>query len=415
MKVKSFSGRTVAEALAQVREHLGEDALIIETRALRERGAFGRRIGYEVIAAHDPGRGTADDQRVGRGGQDWRRELLGQPASDPPAAPAGTPRRLPAPLSRLRPDSDTPGSPEPPAPTPAVAMPPPATDGLGRELTAIRRQLARLFTGERLVTERLGSERLTALEGSGLPAEFIAELDEILGRAGDRLLPERHDEFLVRYLAQQLPNDGGMDWDGCRHLLLVGPTGVGKTTTIAKLAGDLVLNRKRRVALVTLDTYRIGAPEQLRAYAELLDIPFLVARGPTQLAEALAGLSDQDNVLIDTAGRNPEDTARLQELRDCCRSVPGLGVMLAVAATSASAEFACAVERFSLLPIEHAVVTKLDENREPGRLYGCLRRHRLPLDYVTFGQEVPTDIAAFDPGRLGRQVLGHHAGHMEPA
>jgi flagellar biosynthesis protein FlhF len=178
--------------------------------------------------------------------------------------------------------------------------------------------------------------------------------------------------------------------------MLVGPTGVGKTTTIAKLAGDLVLKRKLRVALVTIDTYRVGAQDQLKAYADLLDVPCEVAATPAQFALALKRFADRDVVLIDTAGRSHADAARVHELKGFCRTASEAGlpaaVMLALAANGGRAEFAAVVERFSVLPIEHAVVTKLDECAAPGRLYGCLRRHRLPVAYFTTGQEVPDDI-----------------------
>ncbi len=197
----------------------------------------------------------------------------------------------------------------------------------------------------------------------------------------------------MRLLARQLPCAGAIDWAACRRLMVVGPTGVGKTTTLAKLAGDLVLKQRRSVALVTIDTYRVGATDQLRAYADLLDVPLEVATSPAQLGAILRRFEHVDNVLIDTAGRSPADSARVQELKGFARAAPGVAVMLAAAATSGRAEFAAVVERFSVLPLAHTVITKLDECAAAGRLYGCLRRHRLPLNYVTAGQEVPEDIA----------------------
>ena len=160
------------------------------------------------------------------------------------------------------------------------------------------------------------------------------------------------------------------------------------------------------MALVTIDTYRIGAAEQLHTYADLLDIPCEVARSPAELGRTLERFADYDNVLIDTAGRSPADTARLHELRGFARATTGLQLMLAVSATCGRAEFASAVERFSILPIEHVVATKVDENRAPGRLYGCLRRHQLPLRYCTTGQEVPDDIRPADAKELAASVLG---------
>ena len=166
-----------------------------------------------------------------------------------------------------------------------------------------------------------------------------------------------------------------------------------------------MLKQKRKVAMVTIDTYRVGATDQLKAYADLLDIPVEIAATPAQLAESLRRFSDADHVLIDTAGRSPADAARVHELKGFCRCAPGISVMLACAANAGRAEFAAVVERFSILPVEMAAVTKLDECAAPGRLYGCLRRHRLPVAVVTTGQEVPADIAPATAQDLAARVV----------
>ena len=376
MLVKSFSGRSIPEALAKVRADLGEGALIIETRTIKEPGLLGSKVGYEVVAARDD-------------------------AEPAPIAPAQvrtwTPEVLPAVRSQAAGLA---------ARTVTVPVAPaPSEPGLSEELASIRRQLARLAAGQGAPVGHLGEALARHLDEVELPAEICAELDEACGRAGGRLNDDQRFAFAKLVLARGLPQVAPLDWTNCRRLMLVGATGVGKTTTIAKLAGELVLKRGRSVALITIDTYRIGAQDQLQAYADLLDVPLAVAATPAQLAQALERCAGVDHVLIDTAGRSPSDTVRVHELKGFCRAAPGIAVMLAAAATSGRAEFASAVERFSILPIEHAVVTKLDECVAPGRLYGCLRRHRLPVRLVTTGQEVPADIAEAEVGELAARVL----------
>ena len=374
MIVRSYTGRTMGEALEKVRTDLGDNALIIETRSLRTPGLLGSRSGYEVVASSAPDDVPAPAPKPAAAPEDWRQELIGE-------------LRRPGQAADLKTAQDD--------------------RHLGDELAAIRRQLARLSLGQHTPTAWLGEDMTACLEAGDLPPELIAECDQALQRAGDRLKPAQREEFLARFLAHNTPVAGAIDWNHCRQLMVVGPTGVGKTTSIAKLAGDLVLRQRRRVALVTIDTYRVGASDQLQAYAELLDAPFAVAHTPAKLKEILASLSDCDNVFIDTAGRNPRDEARLQELRGYCRQVPGLQVMLAAPATCGRSEFAGIVERFSTLPIEHAILTKLDENLAPGRLLGCLRRHHLPVNYVTTGQEVPHDFHAVNALELARMVFSH--------
>jgi len=280
---------------------------------------------------------------------------------------------------------------------PAAATAAPAESGqLSRELAAIRAELGRLASG-RATPSELPDDVNDIFAAAELPDDLQRELSQVIATAGDRLAPGRREVFLHAWLTRSMPCVAGIDWATTRHLLIVGPTGVGKTTTLAKLAAQLVHGRKARVGIITIDTYRIGAQDQLRAYADLLDVPFAVASTPAEFTKALAGFADCDHVLIDTAGRSPADAARVHELRAFCRAAAGSGsglaVMLALPATCGRAEFAAVVERFSVLPLSHTVVTKLDECAAAGRLYGCLRRHALQPAYFTTGQEVPDDIA----------------------
>jgi flagellar biosynthesis protein FlhF len=385
MIVRSYTGRTVPEALEKVKNDLGDGALIIETRAIREPGLLGRKSGYEVVAAVDDAPSKATRQMVPAVAAEpqvmpWKPQTLDAPVANQAAS-----------LARDRGDEAA-----------AVA--------LEEELVSIRRQLARLAVGQGTPRGHLGEELAAQLDDSELPGELVAELDEAMARAGNRLDATKHREFLSLLMARNLPCAGALDWATTHKLMLVGPTGVGKTTTLAKLASDLVMKRSRRVALITIDTYRVGAQDQLKAYADLLDVPLEVASTPAQFGALVRRYDSYDNVLIDTAGRSPTDATRIHELKGFCRAVPGLAVMLAVAATSGRAEFAAVVERFSILPVAHAVVTKLDECAAMGRLYGCLRRHRLPLNYLTTGQEVPDDIVAADAALIAGRVLPVPAG-----
>jgi flagellar biosynthesis protein FlhF len=379
MIVRSYTGRTVPEALAKVKNDLGDGALIIETRAIREPGLLGRKSGYEVVAAIDDASKST-------------RHVVPAVGNEPQISP-WKPTQLEAPVANQAASLARERSEE------SAAL------ALEEELINIRRQLARLAAGQGTPCGHLGEELAAQLDDSELPGELVAELDEAMGRAGSRLDAAKHREFLSLLMARNLPCPGALDWSTTQKLMLVGPTGVGKTTTLAKLASDLVMKKNKRVALITIDTYRVGAQDQLKAYADLLDVPLEVAATPAQFGALMRRYESYDNVLVDTAGRSPSDATRIHELKGFCRAVPGLGVMLAVAATSGRAEFAAVVERFSILPVSHAVITKLDECAAMGRLYGCLRRHRLPLNYLTMGQEVPDDIVAADPALIAGRVL----------
>jgi flagellar biosynthesis protein FlhF len=381
MIVRSYTGRTVPEALEKVKNDLGDNALIIETRTIREPGLLGRKSGYEVVAASDDS-----------GPRPSVRSVVPTPPG-PPAIKSWTPDPLDAPIANQASSLARERSED------AAAI------ALEEELASIRKQLSRLATGQGTPRAHLSEEIANSLEETELPGEIVAELDEAMARTNNRLHSSKHRDFLNLLMARNLNCAGAIDWTTTQKLMLVGPTGVGKTTTIAKIAGELVLKKNRRVVLITIDTYRVGAQEQLRTYADLLDIPLEVATTPAQFGALMRRYESYDNILIDTAGRSPGDATRIHELKAFCRAVNGIGVMLAVAATSGRAEFAAVVERFSILPIAHAVITKLDECAAPGRLYGCLRRHRLPINYITNGQEVPDDIVAAESSLISSRVL----------
>ena len=195
--------------------------------------------------------------------------------------------------------------------------------------------------------------------------------------------------------------------EGQRHLVaLVGPTGVGKTTTIAKLAANYRLKQKHRVGLITVDTYRIAAVEQLRTYADIIDLPMEVVATPRDMRQAVARMADLDLILMDTAGRSPRDEVKIQELRSLlCEAQPD-EVHLVLSSVASAESLAKTAERFAAVGTTALLITKLDEASGLGNLLPLVRKSRLPLSYVTNGQNVPDDIEAADSQRMARLVLG---------
>jgi flagellar biosynthesis protein FlhF len=190
-----------------------------------------------------------------------------------------------------------------------------------------------------------------------------------------------------------------------RVVALVGPTGVGKTTTVAKLAAEFRLRQRRRVGLVTLDTYRIAAVDQLQAYANIMDLPLEVVADPRATRDAVARLSDQDLILIDTPGRNPLDELPLSQLQAALRSVEPHEIQLVVSATSAAKSMIQIVNRFQRVGITAMILTKLDESSSPQELAPVFRSCRCPISYLTDGQNVPDNIEPADRDRLSRWLF----------
>ncbi len=185
----------------------------------------------------------------------------------------------------------------------------------------------------------------------------------------------------------------------------IGPTGVGKTTTLAKLAAHFNLQLKKKVILVTVDTYRIGALDQLNTYSRILRLPLEVASGREELGEILRRNRQQDLVLIDTAGRNPYHGEQLEELKDILTVDRRIESHLVLSATTKDYDLAQIAERFSLISIRSYIFTKIDETEEFSPLFNQLLRFKRPLSYLTNGQRVPEDIEPATKGRVAHLVL----------
>ncbi|QDS95794.1 Flagellar biosynthesis protein FlhF [Roseimaritima multifibrata] len=192
-----------------------------------------------------------------------------------------------------------------------------------------------------------------------------------------------------------------------RVIALVGPTGVGKTTTVAKLAAGFRIQQKRRVGLLTIDTYRIAAVHQLQAYADIMDLPMQVVERPDQMQAGLKALGDVDLVLIDTAGRNPHFTARIEQLRALLAAAAPDETHLVLSATSSASTTAGVLKGFASVKPTAAILTKMDESEQTaGVLSAFYEQNAPPLSYLTTGQQVPDDIEVGNRDRIVKALLG---------
>jgi flagellar biosynthesis protein FlhF len=191
-----------------------------------------------------------------------------------------------------------------------------------------------------------------------------------------------------------------------RRIAFVGPTGVGKTTTLAKIAAQLSLKRGLKVGIVAADTYRIAAVDQLRTYAEILGIAVEVASSPTDAARACERLGDVDVILIDTAGRSQNDRMKLSELRAFLAAAEPDETHLVLSATAGARTLAREAENFGALGIDRLVLTKLDEAASFGTLISLVERLGTRVSFLTHGQEVPEHIETARGRRLASLVMG---------
>ena len=315
-------------------------------------------------------------------------------------------------------------------PTPETRHPSPAAhleaDYRARYRDDFRHQVAGQLDELHAMVEKL-CQRAASAPAHELPEAMFhaftdmieAEIEESIARAWiDRVREGRNahelaDTLLVKSRVAQLLEDEikvsgpiTIDSDHCRVVALVGPTGVGKTTTIAKLAANYRLREKRRVGLITVDTYRVAAVEQLRTYADIIDLPMEVVATPREMREAVARMSHLDLVLMDTAGRSPRDEVKIQELKSMLGEAEPDEVHLVLSSTAGAKSLLATAERFVDVGTTALVLTKLDEASSLGHLVSLVRECRLPVSYLTDGQNVPDDIEVAERRRLAYMLLG---------
>jgi flagellar biosynthesis protein FlhF len=402
MNLQTFKAPTMGEALTQVKSVMGSDAVILHTRTFQTRRWWGlrRREMVEITA----GKGINVGARHVRRPQPQTKPVAnsgvyGRNGANIIAAAAAR-----GPVDNGKQLLETPGA-------QSVAL-----LGLTQEMTALKGMVKDLVTQTRAhrtpqIPEEFFDYYVQLISGEvceDLATEIIKTLQSQV-RPEHLQQPEFVKDRLADLLEKMLPTAGPIvrtKSSGAHIVALIGPTGVGKTTTIAKLAANLKLKEKHRVGLITLDTYRIAAVDQLKRYADIIGAPLRVVNGADDLREAMAAMSDCDFLLIDTAGRSPNDTLKLNELKSLLDVAEPDEVHLVLSSTASPECLQLAINRFADVRVDKVIFTKLDEAAHVGSVLNVLRRVNKCLSYITTGQDVPDDIEVGKGRRLAQLILG---------
>ncbi|TDA69404.1 MAG: flagellar biosynthesis protein FlhF [Clostridia bacterium] len=348
MRVKRYLVSAMPEAIEAIRRDLGPDAMIVSSRRVRQNSPLGWLLPkkLEVTAAVDTPLPASAGGEPSREYQKLQEELL----------------QLKNIIStKLLGESD---------------------QGLPATVAKWKNILEQLEVNQEIIDEVLQKVAShTGLEQEIAPQAVVYELADILG------FPE-----------------GGCQLSS-QVATFLGPTGVGKTTTLAKVAAHMLLGEKKKVALVTTDTYRIGATEQLKTYAEILGVPVEVVMTPRELRQAVDRHRDRDAVLIDTAGRSPRNPIYRQELLSYLASAQPGETFLVLSCTTKNRDLLRIAESYQEFNVNKLIFTKLDETTSLGPILNVVRATGLPVAYLSNGQNVPDDLLVASPRELARLIV----------
>ena len=448
MNIRTYTAPKMPLALAQVKRELGPHAVILHTRTVKRGGVLGLggRTVVEVTATNSPSVRAARPAPARRpatapgAGGSSPSGLAGPLIQQTYAAARAEFERHASPRDHRRPEKDgtvtqvaepprrewvcVPGERSVDAesdqgePRPSVER-----DQLAEEMSEVKQMVARMMQDQRRgrisdsdpeMPQQLFDQYLRLLE-----QEVSEELaDQIIRDVNEQLdASQSLDEKVVRqavqaHVAGLIETDHDQETlmameDGRpKTIALIGPTGVGKTTTVAKLAANFKLRQKKTVGLITIDTYRIAAVDQLRTYANIIGVPLQVVLSQQDLTSAIRKYAGCDVVLIDTAGRSQHDDPKLEGLSQFIASADPHEVHLVLSSTCAQTVLLDTVERFSKIRTDRIIFTKLDEAVKFGVLLNVSRKVNKRLSFVTTGQDVPHHIEPSRSQRIAALVLG---------
>lgn len=364
MNMKKYIADTMVDAMKKVRADFGDDAIILSSNVVKSKGFLGlfKKKSVEVVAGYD------------RPAMEKEMEMLS-------------------------------------VPNPARPHVHPAADELREELLEMKKMIHLLQPSVDI--SRYPDDMhplLQHLQRQSLCEDFVITIGDGIF---NKMKAEKKDftisqqcEIARKLLKEEIGDAlfGGITFQK-KYINVLGPTGVGKTTTIAKIAARALLERKQKIGFITTDTYRIAAIEQLRTYANLLQAPVEVAYNRQDFNRAIEKLSHLDLVFIDTAGRNYKDAKFVDDLTELIDFSLEMESYLVLSVTSKQEDMEVILERFNVLPIEKFIFTKMDETSSIGPIFNLMKKYSIGTAYYTDGQEVPEDLVETDLEKLINLLL----------
>lgn len=356
MRIKKYTGLTTYEAMAKMKQELGSDAIILNTRTIREKGFFGifKKPMIEITAAFE-------DKSKGK----WR-----------------TPRDDKLQL-------------------------------INNELLKLRNMMENISKNivdkESDIPKELEKYKTILVENGVEPSTVISILEELnrqvnLEGKSDGSIKNLIKYTLMEYIGDVKPLNLDGHWQ--KVIFFIGPTGIGKTTTLAKIAGQLVMDNNYDIGLVTSDTYRIAAVEQLKTYSDILKLPLRVIYNEEDMYKTLLYYKDKDIIFVDTAGRSHKDMDKEDAIFKIMNSIKNKEVYLVLGFTTEYNTLKSIIEHYKFIEDYKIILTKLDEVEGIGNILNIRSLTDKPISYITTGQNVPDDIEILDKTKIINRLIG---------
>jgi len=376
MQIKRYEALSVNEAMGKIKADLGPDAIVLSSKRVNGR--------LEVVAARDDNYGTPGGSEAEKG-EEERSDTFSLIRSD---------------VNELK----------------SFIMDFKKEGGVYAELAEIKETMNALFDALGVRRDGIVSSPLSKiyyhLISVGVSKERARALIERLKNDGSTAEPENYynalsaTEDMIKHSIASFYGDVGKK----RISAFVGPSGEGKTTTLAKFAARCLFEEKLNVGIITMDTYRIGAAEQLKTYADIMDIPVEIASEKKEFERALNRFANRDVILVDTPGKSRSDEKYLLKLKECLETDTSFETNLVLSMTSSRESMMDAVAKFGVIDYSSIIFTKLDDSRKSGSIYNVIDHTGKPVFYVTDGQNVPRDLKKMDPAKLARLIVGQGSG-----
>ncbi len=382
MIIKKFQGKTEADATEQAKKELGPNVVIMNVKNVKKKGFLGfmKRSITEVTAAVEE-----ENERIS-----YTKKEEKVPVEE----------SVPVPVNKAQPIFSEETIKQFELSVAAKTKEPEVKEA---ELVEDERN-AELIKFEKLLYNKMIENEVNETYAN----QIIEEMEKNIkpNMPFDQALANIYQKMILKFGKPETITPGK---NGPKMVFFVGPTGVGKTTTIAKIASKFSVEGKKKVALLTTDTYRIAAAEQLRTYADILEVPFRVIYTVEEIDNSLRDFKDYDYIFVDTAGHSHKNETQKANMNDFIHSVDGKvekEAYLVLSATTKYRDLLSIADSYSEMTEYKLIFTKLDETITLGNLLNLKLYTGAPLSYVTYGQNVPDDIEQFNPQKTVKLLLG---------